>query len=165
MAGGANATRVAPENNMRKAGAVGVGWMVAVTVDQVVGFMTSGLGKPAAAASPASDLPTSMTDVASAIEQIGGAGGAAASGVGSIEILLAIGIGLIAGFCGGWIAAMIDEEFSAARNLAILLCVAAVVGAGFASMAGYNDTAITWAIGGVMQAVGAIVGGRAKFSA
>ncbi len=138
---------------MAKLGAVGVGWMVVVVIDQVLGFMSSGFEKPAGP-------PTSVTeDIASAVKTLGSAHVSTAT---TTHLVLAAVIGAIAGFAGGWLAATIEDDSLAAKTLSFLLVFSALVSAGMASMAGYNDYAETWIIGGILQGIGCYLAGRAK---
>ncbi|MDZ4756314.1 MAG: hypothetical protein SGJ11_17705 [Phycisphaerae bacterium] len=145
---------------MRKLGAVGVGWLVCTTIDQVLGFMTAGIGKAAPPGSDSEAATPTLTDVESAMSAIASAGESSVSGT---QFMLAAVIGAVAGFGGGWIAATIDEDFAVVRNLAILLIVVGGVIAAFAATADYNRYAMLCIVSGIAQGAGSIIGGRVKY--
>lgn len=143
---------------MARMGAVGVGWLVTVVIDQALGFVTSGLeSTKEAAASTAPSVGDSVLAAAESLTTVQQGWPSAT------HLILASVIGLVAGASGGWLAATIDDDALASKTLAILLVFSALVSAGLASMAGYGTTATTWLVGGILQGVGSLIAGRVKF--
>lgn len=130
--------------------------MVVVAIDQLLGFMSSGLEAPSQAAS----TPPPTMDMTQAVAALSHP---ASGGPTTLHLVLASVIGLVAGGAGGWLAATIDDDSLAAKTLSFLLVFSALVSAGLASMAGYNDYAITWILGGILQGVGCFMAGHLKY--